>query len=569
MPRSITDILYSFINFVPCGFAKSHLASHWTTTPVLSQHIPDIGENISQKYIGNSVSTWRFLSGCSGIGKKRFSGYCCKEKHNLKTSMSLGCEKNKEPRPHLVSSRNLHARDASGAQRLSYLIISWQINSRGVPSIYKESAESVSRKENSSRVHEHAIRNQTFSSAEMGIFWPHSSNFSALKLDHSRRLLALSNNEYLNQSSRFRAELDEIKNKRDRFKRSWPSPSQLTAASHYIFSSIRAGDWDEDVFFSESVYQKIYDVNFALRHTSTPRRTQRWEHQLLPPIPDMLHRIDGSNVAQSFVGNSQADENNRFLRDRITAKLLENILNEKPLIIDNEDQLNNQIRSIFGPRPERFCDLEEHNGARREPPPPTSLCDLEISLTPSMTTKAKFEEKKLRSMTASTSYRGEKDQEWPYFWNTMFPEACKTEAQISLEKASGARQIPPLFDFPDNSIICQSTDQSQVYSSSVFYKDPKYLSSCLYARSHGLALSRNKTASLISRQEMCQSIPIQDGAKSCVSENLEPCDECRRYDVVHSKPSTHPPLLSFVYNTSTFALQFTLILSSTILFILV
>ena len=443
--------------------------------------------------------------------------------------MSKGCEQNKDIRPHLVSARNLMARDASGAQRLSYLIISWQINSRNCPSVYKLSADTVSRKENSARVDEHAIRNQMFSSAEFGIWYPHSGSYSALKLDHSRRLLNLSNSEYLNQSPRFQAELDAITNKRDRFKRNWPTPSQLTAATQYIYSSIRMGDWNEEAFFAPSIHQKIYDVNFALRHTRTPRRVQRWQHQILPPIPDMLTRINGSQAAQDFVGDSPISERNRQQRDRITAKLLENVLNEKPLVLDNEEQLNNQIRSNMGPRPERFCELEEHLGTRREPPPPNSLCDLNISLTPSVATMGKFEEKKLKNMTASTSYRGEKNQDWPYFWNTMFGDACEKEACINLEKASGLKQIPPLYDFPDNFIICQSTDQAQVYSTSLFHKDPKYLSSCLFARSYGLALSRNKTASLVSRQEMCQSIPIQEGDKSCVSENLDPCDECSRY----------------------------------------
>ena len=123
--------------------------------------------------------------------------------------MSKGCEQNKDIRPHLVSARNLMARDASGAQRLSYLIISWQINSRNCPSVYKLSADTVSRKENSARVDEHAIRNQMFSSAEFGIWYPHSGSYSALKLDHSRRLLNLSNSEYLNHKPIFTFEIDQ------------------------------------------------------------------------------------------------------------------------------------------------------------------------------------------------------------------------------------------------------------------------------------------------------------------------------------------------------------------------
>ena len=122
----------------------------------------------------------------------------------------------------------------------------------------------------------------------------------------------------------------------------------------------------------------------------------------------------------------------------------------------------------------------------------------------------------------------------------MFQDACEKEACISLEKTSGLKQIPPLYDFPDNCIISKSTDQAQVYSNSVFYKDPRYISSCLFARSYGLALCRHKTASLVSRQEMCQSVPIQDGDKSCVSENLDPCDECRRY-WISNMPYTHKP----------------------------
>ena len=518
----------SSIHSVLSGYTKTYLPGHWSLTPVLSRYIPDINEDESQRYTGKSVNTFRFLSSCSEIPKKRYSSYCCAAKHSAKTLMSEGCEGNKDIRPFLVSGLNLYARNASGVRRLSHLVISWKINPRHSPEVYKVSANDVQRKENSSRIDVHAIRDKTFSSAEIGVFFPHSSNFSALRLDESRRVLCLAGNEYLNQSARFRDKLDEIESKQDRFRRAWPSPSQTTAVTRYIYSKIKNNEWNSDLFFAPPVYRKIYDINFSLRHSNNPRRlAQRYGHLVLPMIPELLTRVDRTHEPRDFWGDSERSLNNCMLRDSITAKVLSNALNEVPIILDSEEQLDQQISSVFGAH-RGSLDLPEHNGTRRAPTAPNSLIDLELSLSPSIDTVAKYEEKRMKSMSPTTAYRGEKDS-WPYFWNSSFPLACEDEAKLNLEKVTGNRQIPSLFDYPDNSFITEATDQSQVVASPVFFKDPKYTSSCLYAKSYAISLAKNKTARLVSRQNLCQSVPIQDSEyKSCVTENLELCGECAR-----------------------------------------
>ena len=509
---------------------KTHLAGHWSLTPVLSRYIPDVGEDESQRYSGKSVNTFRFLSNCSEIPKKRFSNYCCATKHSAKTPMSTGCEGNKDIRPFLVSGHNLYSRNASGVRRLSHLLISWKINSRNSPDVHKVSANDVQRKENSSRIDVHAIRDKTFSSAEIGIFFPHSSNFSALKLNESRRVLSLAGNEYLNQSARFKDKLDEIESKRDRFKRAWPTPSQTTAVTRYIYSTIKNDDWNSQIFFAPSVYRKIFDINFSLRHSNNPRRlAQRYGHLVLPVIPELLHRVERTHEPRDFWGNSERNLANCMLRDSITAKILSNTLNEIPIMLDSEEQLDQQIASLFGAPSRVRMDLPEHNGKRRAPTAPNSLIDLELSLSPSMDTVAKYEEKRMKSMCPTTAYRGETDT-WPYFWNSVFPLACEDEAKLNLEKVTGSRQVPSLFDYPDNSFILETTDQSQIIASPVFFKDPKYISTCLFAKSYAISLAKDKTARLVSRQDLCQSIPIQDsGFKSCITENLELCGECARW----------------------------------------
>lgn len=129
--------------------------------------------------------------------------------------------------PIICSNRNLLRRDANGQYRKTYLFITPRISNKYNTTIYSHSANSISRLENCSKITRQTIRDLLFHRLECGIFYPSGSDYSALRLEESRRLASLSSNRYLSDSDIFKSKLDKIKMRTDRYLRAYPTPSQV------------------------------------------------------------------------------------------------------------------------------------------------------------------------------------------------------------------------------------------------------------------------------------------------------------------------------------------------------
>lgn len=261
---------------------------------------------------------------------------CSKDSRGTKTQESLAdfnreCEQNRNVTNFLVSRKNLYRRDANGQMRRSYLFITPKISRQSNTTIFCQSANSISRKENCSKITEKTIRDLGFHRMEAGIFFPSGGDFSALRLAESRRLAALSGNSYLNDSDIFKARLHKIQNRTDRFLRAFPTPSQTLEYSKYIFKQMHDGELDQERWFLPLSTIKIYDVNWTWRHeTENTNRTLNARHNffLLPPMLDLLMFNENNFRWSLFLGEEEEAKANRLLRDRIVSRLYDNIENE-------------------------------------------------------------------------------------------------------------------------------------------------------------------------------------------------------------------------------------------------
>ena len=112
---------------------------------------------------------------------------------------------------------------------------------------------------------------------------------------------------------------------------------------------------------------------------------------------------------------------------------------------------------------------------------------------------------------------------------------CDEESTLNINRSNGYRQVAPIYHFPDDALIDKGSDPPQTYAASLYTKDMKMASISLQAESYGLALGKNRTAALVSRQDYCQKVPStsqQLGQRSCQTEGLPPCNKCLRYGAV-------------------------------------
>ena len=472
------------------------------------------------------------------IGKR-----CCQKDLNAtKSSESLAdrnneCEQNKDITTFLAGSKNLFARDSNGQHRRTYLFITPRISNRAETTIFAHSSNSISRKENCCKITKQTTKDLNFHRLETGVFWPAGSDFGALRLADSRRLAKLSGNTYLNKSEIFQEKLRKIRNRTDRYLRSWPTPSQTLCYSKFIFNQIKEEGWDESEFFRPlSRGYKIYDTHWVWRHrTDTTDGTimSRHSHIYLPPIIDVIRYNEENFRWSHFVGESEEHRANRLLRDKIVSRLLECLDNEVPLMCDSEVQLERAIEAEFSSEEAgdrmRFGRLTPHTGTLREVSVPNQLNDIEVSLEASHDTQTKFYAKRSEKQPRQTSWKGESREFFPYFWSSVFEGNCNDEAALNVNLTSGHRQVPPIQRYLNDVLIDADVDPPDCYAASLYPKDDKLASISLYARSFGLCLGRNRTAALVSRTEYCQKIPAApQGRRSCITEDLPLCPECLR-----------------------------------------
>ena len=439
--------------------------------------------------------------------------------------------------PFLTGTKNLFRRDANGQYRKTYLFVTPKISNRAETTIFSHSSGSISRKENCCKITKQTIKDLGFHRLEAGVWWPSGSDFAALRLAESRRLSNLSGNSYLNKSDIFQTKIEKIRNKTDRYLRSWPTPSQILEYSKFVFLLIKEGDLDHDEFFQPlSRGMKIFDTNWRWRHrTDNTNEALNARHGifLLPSMTYMLHYNEDNFRWASLVGDSEESKANRLLRDKIVTRLLDNIENEVPLMYDDEGQLENGIEAEFdgqvaGERMQ-FGRLSQHFGKLRSVSVPNFLNDVEISLEASCETKTKYFAKRSEKQPRQTSWKGDSSEFFPYFWSTIFDGNCNDEAVLNVNLASGHRVVPQIQRFLSDTLIDDNTDPPHCYAEAVYPKDEKLASISLYAESHGVCLGKNRTAALVSRTEYCQKIPAApQGRRSCVTEGLPRCPECLR-----------------------------------------
>lgn len=221
---------------------------------MLTKHKYLSTEAKNQQYVSKSTHCFRQVTSCSELPKKRHNHsiqdrHCCEDMKKLMKSPATGCVRNKNVQSILASNRNLDARDASGHQRVSYLLISPKISSKYNLSCYIDSSDAVSRKENCSRITKAVIRDMTARHLEFGVFHATGQEHAALRLAESRRLSQLTNQPYLNKSKRFRQKIRKIEEHRDRLKTAYPNPSQILAYSQFAYLKLRNGEWNEHEFF--------------------------------------------------------------------------------------------------------------------------------------------------------------------------------------------------------------------------------------------------------------------------------------------------------------------------------
>ena len=534
------------------------LEPHWTDEQVLTRQRNVATTAKSQQYISKSVHCFRHVSACSELPKKRHNSgsasqarHCCEHMKTLKKSAldNHGCETNKNVQPIIASLRNLAARDASGHQRVSYLLITPKISNKYNNTVYEASSDSISRKENCSRVSKPVIRDMGIRHLEFGIYFPTSTDWAALRLAESRKIAQLASNPYLNQSAVFREKVKKIEEKKDRYRTAYPNPAQILSYSQYLFLKLKNGEWRSDEFFATPGPVRIYDRNWAWRHHSTmsARSAGRFGHVTLPPFMQMMRDVEANFSWQPFLGSAPENEANRQLRDRIVTRLLQNIESEIPVVVDNEQQLEYAIQSEFGgPEHESYySQLDDSNALLRAPSCPTNLVDLEFSLQASRDTEAKYLEKRGENMVKRTAYRGESRENFPYFWSTVFKNNCNEESSLNINLSSGTRQVSPICHYLDEALIDPASDTPETYAAPLYPKDMKMASLSLQAVSYGLALGKNRTAALVSRQEYCQKVPLTTpqqphpyqppGPRSCQSEGMLPCYKCSRCEILFMK----------------------------------
>ena len=421
-----------------------------------------------------------FLPGaCSEVPKKRFgeTDACCTDKkewldNNSSEAAKLDCPANRPIKPILASAMNLLARDASGNHHTFHLILSLQITKDPNQDCMMQSAAVISRKESCLRITPARICEIRPRRVELGLFFPHSSDYQSLKHFEAAKITQLATNAYLRQSSIFQHRLSDITNLRHRYARALPNSSQVYVMARYAYLRIKSGSWpiNADAPFLSRV--KIYDPKFIWRHQVAggfnPSKT------VLPPMSRLINEVRLKFKESDFIGNTQQSIDNRLMIDRLESKIRFECRNEEKSLIDSEAQcLRFQAQEFTrtgsaasGSKPYVILNEKGSHRTTRSPPAPTCLNDIEISLRPSTQTIAQYNGKSVGG--ASTSYKGEmesrEDLRWPRFWNSdgvWSDTNFKTEAQLSLEVCRPRNLTLEFASFPEGSIIDYNQDEEK------------------------------------------------------------------------------------------------------------
>ena len=418
-----------------------------------------------------------FPGACSEVPKKRFGELvdcCCTEKkewldNNHAEASKLDCPANRPVKPILASAMNLLARDASGSHHTFHLILSLQITRDPNQDCMRQSAGVISRKESCLKITPERICEIKPRRMELGLFFPHSSDYQSLKHFEAAKIAQLATNAYLRQSSIFQHRLSDITNLRHRYARALPNSSQVYVMARYAYLRIKSGAWAVNIDAPFLSRVKIYDPRFIWRHQVSGGFDA--SRTVLPPMTRVINEVRLHLRETDFIGDSQPAIDSRLMVERLEAKIRFECRNEDRSLIDSESQclrfqdeeFTRTGSAASGSRPYVILNGKGNQKATRSPPAPTCLNDIEISLRPNPQTIAQYNGKSIGA--ASTSYKGEmesrEDLRWPRFWNSdsiWSDPKFKKEAQLSLEVCRPRNLTLEFAPFPEGSIIDYNRD---------------------------------------------------------------------------------------------------------------
>ena len=384
--------------------------------------------------------------------------------NNREESSRISCPANRPIKPILTSTMNLLARDASGYHHTFHLILTLQSTKKSNLDGIDQSAAVISRKESCLKITSETIRNLKPQRLELGLFFPHSADYQALKHFEATQIANLATNAYLRRSSIFQHKLSDIANLRHRYARALPNASQIYVMARYAYLRIKSGSWDVNLDAPFLSKVKIYNPKFIWRHQVAgpfnPSRTN------LPTMTKVINEVRLNFKDDDFIGDSQRSIDNQIMLDRLEAKIRFECLNEEKTVIDTEEQCilfqsQEFTRSggiASGARQYAILNAKGSCQIARAPPAPTCLNDIEISLRPTPQTIARYNGKAIGD--SATSYKGEmedrEDVRWPRHWNTdgiWSRENFKDEAQLNLEVCHPRNLALEFSSFPEGSII--------------------------------------------------------------------------------------------------------------------
>ena len=394
--RQLLDLEYGWVNLAPSGFLKQSVpistdvpsAINYPVLQRLSAQPRKNGKNSVNDLTANSLSAFRTTSFCSGIGKKRHDNCCCEQSKNQPEHIDnrgTSCFTNQKVDHFLASTRNLYRRDANGKLHKTYMVLSFftgQINH-----LISETAQEIGRKEGSLKITPEKISALRPDQIEIGIFHPNGSDQMSLELDRSKRIAALSHNDYITQSSLFQAESRLISNDNHFMAHPMPTSSQLWAISRYVYRKINQGAWPDITTSGIQESMKIYDPMYRWRHSPLPDETRT-----LPSMFSLCAHIAGNSIpANEFYGCSESAQRNRTLLDQITRKIQYETQNSLFIPIANHHMAQYFQRSEFH---HGSLDSILRNTARyrlhRALPAVNSLVEIEFGLRPNEYTLCEY-----------------------------------------------------------------------------------------------------------------------------------------------------------------------------------
>ena len=407
MDSALFDLEQGFQNMAPLGYYKKRIDGDekeirpaLEKVSLLQNQSTDLGRQVEN----NSLSVYRFNSGCSEIPKKRWKSWCCESKASEKENKTppgytnLNCPTNEVNEKILVSNRNLYKRDAEGYLHKHHFTVSFFTGKAN--QVIKDTAHKLSRKEGCLKITPEKISALRPFTIETGIMFPTSTDFASLNLERSKQICKLSQNKWIRQSSLYIDELTSIAENKYRANRALPTISQLYVISRYVYVKMNTHEWP-NLLAREPQSMKLYSPLFPWRHT----KVYGDDRLILPPMDALLARISTAGLNPlEFTGAGARETQNRRMLQNITSRIELDILNQEFTPVESHTQaeyfqrgeflhLNPNLTSISRPQTPR-C---------RSPRAPNCLIEIEFALKPKE--KVRREHRKTQSNLQESDIR--------------------------------------------------------------------------------------------------------------------------------------------------------------------